>query len=437
MLVADSGDLNGDDQTDLLLFHKPSKEAYEKSCSVYLQKNGKFSVDRKVEIYLGERISVIDIKDIDSDGADELCGFDDSGAVLFELKAGLSVESRRVLDCRTLLPVSSRGLVVANWSADIDSDGRSDIVLPTVDGIRLFFNKEDSGFAESRILDLPVPASIRRNEGQIYVTYRLPVIEFSDFDKDGNTDIGVFDVEGMNYFLTDCSPTPGRHLAVPLIEKLSRDLVAGTAFPDIDANGVPDAVLVLMSQKKSIESELRIYFGSADFSYGEQPDYKYSGSMNLILPIFLDATGDGKKEMFLQNINIGINFFLNYFLANRIRVDTELYALSADGKYAKVPASKGVIHLRAGESGTEPARGLGDFNGDGLDDFAVGTAEDRLSFFLAAKENGFSRKPSFELNLAAYGSMKAVDLNADEKTDLIIIYPQAEEAGKATLLLSR
>jgi hypothetical protein len=89
------------------------------------------------------------------------------------------------------------------------------------------------------------------------------------------------------------------------------------------------------------------------------------------------------------------------------------------------------------ESGTEPARGAGDFNGDGRDDLVVGTAEDRLSFFLSNEQTILPKGPSFELHVPAYGHMSAMHLNADHRTDLIILYSQEDKTGIATLLTSR
>jgi hypothetical protein len=402
---------------------------------VYLQKNGSFGKKKDVEIHLGETMSIVDIVDIDSDGTDELCGFDDDGMVVYQLNEEFSAEQSRMLECRTLLPPSSRRMASVNWIADIDADGQPDLVVPVTDGIRVFVKRNNAGFVELDTFAVPVRGSLSGNDGQDYVTYRLPIIDFNDYDKDGHTDIGAFDMEQINFFLSDGSRTPRRHISAPLLQKFTKDFIASTEFQDINADGVPDAVMVLMSQKKNLESEVRIYFGNADFSYGEHAAHVYSGDTNLILPVFLDATGDGKMEMLLQSVDVGFSFFLNYFLANRIKVDTGLYRLSSGKNYGKEPIAERTVYIGASESGTEPARGVGDFNGDGLDDLAVGTDENSLSFFLSGRKAILSDGPGFELELPAYGTMKTFLLNEDDRTDMIIIYPQEEDAG-ATLLLS-
>ena len=437
ILMAASGDLNGDGKTDLLLFHKPSKESYEKSCSVYFQREGAFTHGGLLEIPLGETIGAVDIKDIDSDGMDELCCFDAAGMTVFGINAESSFESVRALKHQTLLPPASRHIVGVNWIADLDSDGRMDALLPVADGMRLFAQKEHMEFTESRTFDLKMRARVSGESGQNYVSYRLPAVEFSDFDEDGHTDIGAFDLEQMTFFLTGGSPAPRLRVEAPLVKKFTKDYVAATSFPDLNADGVPDSVLVLMSQKKNLQSEARVYFGREDFSYGEKPAHVYSGDANLILPMFLDATGDGKMEMLLQNINVGFGFFLNYFLRNRIRVDTELRRLSSKDRYEKEPAVRRAIYVRVSESGTEPARGIGDFNGDGLDDLVVGTAEDRLSFFLSNRKVILPRRPTFEVRVPAYGNMKVMNLNNDARADIVILYPQEDKLGTATLLLSK
>jgi hypothetical protein len=147
--------------------------------------------------------------------------------------------------------------------------------------------------------------------------------------------------------------------------------------------------------------------------------------------------GDGRKEMLLADINVGIGFFLNYFLANRIRVDMELRELSPEGRYEEKPVVKRALYIGVSESGSEPARGVGDFNGDGLEDLAVGTSEKRLSFFLSNKQDILPREPDYSFDVPAYGNMSTFDLNSDKRTDLIIFYSEKDKEGLATLLLSR
>lgn len=437
MLLAASGDLNGDGEADLLLFHKPSREAYEKFCSVYFQQEGEFADNPQLEIALGKSVSAVEIEDIDSDERDELCSFDDGGMMVFRLGAESSVESNRLLEYQTLLPIIGRRIVAVNWIAAIDSDGRMNVVLPVADGIRLFMVETHGGPLTSQTLELPINASVSGEGGQNYVNYRLPAIEFSDFDNDGHTDVGVFDLERMDFFLTGDSKMPGVHLTAPLVRKFTKDFVGATDFRDLNADGIPDATVVLISQKKNLQSEVQIYFGDNDLSYGEEPAHIYSGEESLILPMFLDATGDGKMEMLLQNINVGIGFFLNYFLTNRIRVDTELRKLSSNGRYDDKPAARHPIYVRVSESGAEPARNVADFDGDGLDDLVVGTAENRLSFFLSDKKTILPKRPTFAVNAPAYGKMSILNLNADGRADLIILYTQEDKRDIATLLLSR
>ena len=437
IFMANSGDLDGDGKTDLLLLHRPSMESYEKFCSVYFRHNGSFLADDPLEIQLGREPGAICIADVDSDGMDELCTFDADGMVVFGLDNGRSIESKRALRERTLLPAITRRMAAVNWIADANSDGRADVVLPLAEGLGLFLRKGDGSFAAAQTLRLPARANVSGESGQNYVSYRLPAIDFSDFDGDGRTDVGAFDYEQMSFFLSGNGAAPHRLIASPLIRKFTKDFMGGADYSDLNADGVPDATLVLMSQKKNLQSEVRIYFGRSDLSYGDEPSNIYPGDTSLILPMFLDATGDGQMEMLLQNVDVGFGFFLNYFLRNRIRVDTELRRLGENAIFEEEPMLRRAIYIRASETGAEPARGIGDFNGDGLDDLVVGTTEESLSFFLSDKEVIIPRQPTFKLSVPAYGKLKTLNLNADGRTDIIILYTQEDRIDTATLLLSR
>jgi hypothetical protein len=436
VLLADSGDIDGNGKADLLLFHKPSRESYRKFCAVYLQKDTGFNNEPDLEFAINEAVSAVDLKDVDSDRAEEIFLFDSGGVALLDLTENDSVETHRLRDYPTILPSMSRSTARAHWVDDIGSDGRIEVLLPTINGMQVFAISEGLELQEAEFLEFPLRGSLRGESGQYYITYRLPKIELLDFDGDGRTDVGVFDLEEMNFFLTNGLPMPTRHVKTSLVEKFTKDFIAATSFDDLNVDGLPDAVVVFLSQKKNLQSEVQIYFGRKGFEYTSEPDHVYSGDASLILPVFFDATGDGKMEMLLQDINVGIGFFINYFLTNRIRVDAELRKLTEQGRYEKEPSLKRPIYIQVSESGAEPARGAGDFNGDGLDDLAVGTNENRLSFFLANRETILPKDPNREYEVPAYGLMSTFDLNADGRTDIVILYTHEDKEGLANLLLS-
>ncbi|RJP14843.1 MAG: hypothetical protein C4520_21100 [Candidatus Abyssobacteria bacterium SURF_5] len=437
IISAGAGDMNGDGQADLLLFSKPSKESRDKSCSVYLQQDGKFALHPNFEMHLGEQASGVQLDDIDLDGKNDLLSFDGDGVMLFKVSGSNVVNSRRILLHRSLLPPTSRFVASVNWIADLNADGRKDLLVPVVEGMRLFVQDEAFRFAEDRTFEFPVNGSFRQQGDQQSIGYGLPAIALSDFDSDGRIDLGAFDLERMDFFLSNGSSSLDRHESSPLLRKFTKDFIGASSFMDLNADVIPDAVLVLVSQMKNLESEVQIYFGAEDFTYKDSPDQVLAADSSLVLPVFLDATGDGKLEVLLHDIDVGIGFFINYFIRNRIRVETELRRIGEDGRYGERPVVTRAIYIPASEDGTEPARAAGDFNGDGLDDFVVGTSENRLSFFLTNMDDVLPREPSAGLEVPAYGSMSLLNLNDDNRDDLVILYTNDEREGLAVVLVSK
>jgi hypothetical protein len=56
---------------------------------------------------------------------------------------------------------------------------------------------------------------------------------------------------------------------------------------------------------------------------------------------------------------------------------------------------------------------------------------------LSDPEDILPRNPTFELSAHAYGKMKTMSLNGDARADILILYPQEDRLGTATLLLSK
>jgi len=324
-----------------------------------------------------------------------------------------------------------------NWVVDLTADSRKDILLPVSDGMRLFVQGENFDFSEAQSFVFPVNGSLRQEGAEHFLTYRIPAISISDYNSDGWNDLGAFDLEEMNFFLSDGSSALQLHKSASLLREFTKDFIAATSFMDLNADRIPDAVLVLMSQKKNLESEVQIYFGKEDFTYGDGPDQTFSADSSLMVPIFLDATGNGKMEMLMQDINVGFGFFINYFVRNRIRVDTQLRKIGKNGLYEEEPVVRRAFHIQASEEGTEPARAAGDFNGDGLADLVVGTTENRLSFFLANKTDILPARPSAEFDVPAYGNMSLLNLNSDNRADIVITYPDKEKENLAVVFRSK
>lgn len=437
IILSGAADLNGDGHVDFLLFNKPSKKSRDKFCTVYLQKDGKLETKPDFEIHLGESVGGIQAEDMDNDGKEELLAFDGGGVVLYKLTASDAIKSQRILSSHSILPPSSRYLAPVNWIVDLTADGKKDILLPVSNGMRLFAQNEEFGFSEAQTFEFPVNGSLRQEGAEHFLTFRIPAISVSDYNADGWNDLGAFDLEEMNYFLSDGSAALRNHKTASLLREFTKDFVSATSFLDLNADGIPDAVLVLMSQKKNLESEVQIYFGKEGFTYGNGPDQVFSADSSLMVPIFLDATGDGKMEMLLQDINVGFGFFINYFVRNRIRVDTQLKKIGKNGLYEDEPVVRRAFYIQASEEGSEPARAAGDFNGDGLADLVVGTAENRLSFFLTNKTDILPAHPSAEFDVPAYGTMSLLNLNSDNRADFVITYPDKDKENLAVVFRSK
>ena len=87
-----------------------------------------------------------------------------------------AVSSSRILESQSVLPRKSRRVVSVNWIADVNSDGRMDVLLPQPEGMCLFLMTDDISPLESRVLEFEPATSVTGESGQNYVVTRLPRI---------------------------------------------------------------------------------------------------------------------------------------------------------------------------------------------------------------------------------------------------------------------
>lgn len=282
--------------------------------------------------------------------------------------------------------------------ADMNGDGRKDIIMNTQNGFRIYLNSSTFGqIVFNEPIDINLPAVVRQ-------------LACGDFDSDGWMDVAVeFDGDSISIIKNqnDREAFLSSNFSVKYTYKGESPGQALTCA-DIDGNGRPDLLMGIKDSARFLVLENYTY--SKDFySFG------WSHIGNSIL-------GTGPTSFSIHDLN---------------QDGVKDVAITPDGPEGNLGL------FRSGYSGIffYPSAGLlqentykrmvtiADINGDGIPDVVVGTSPGKFSVFLNHTQpfNSF-QIGSFEL-MKEYGTpgtqsgrgLAANDLNGDGKTDLVNI----------------
>jgi hypothetical protein len=278
-------------------------------------------------------------------------------------------------------PGENKSNMTALALADIDGDGKQDVVTTTVSPAGVSFFKGDGagGFTPTRSY---LPAS------------EVSAVAVGDFDGDGDTDIvagrsllvnigaGVFDAPRAIYTLTDLS---NNFSGSP----------ADLAFGDFNADGRLD-----MAVLHSTIARVSILLRDAAGNFNQASAITFFSGSALTKVVSGDFNNDGRADLAITaTISTPFSHIIAISLSN------------GDGTFAPF-TSLNVFEQASDMIG-------GDFNNDGKPDLALLTIHGSIWSFIGDGAGGFSAQ--FAPNSGTdFGHLALADLNSDAKPDLIV-----------------
>lgn len=436
-------DLDGDGVNELLVCHLPDRGAGAggKVLALYRTNDGRhYGPHPARTISLDSKIGVVDVGDLNNDGRDDLIFTSDGrlSAYLTQEEGLLAEKPETIFEHPYNLPFARERAFRVRLVWDLNHDGRDDVLLPTMEGYTLFLQDARGRFPQSPSQTFQLDySSVMWEEGEhIAIEYKIPSPTQLDIDGDGVLDLVFSDGNIFHFFPFDKEKAAyGPHKEVKLPVERPPFGLLHSVVDDIDADGAPDILLMRVSGKKMQTNEIAIFRGKPGPAYSDKEDQMIVREGAAEVPAVLDLDGDGKKELITGSVDIGLTFFIDYFLRNRIGINVSIYQI-ADRIYGEKPVKvKRVYFMTEEEEGT-PGMEQADFNGDGLDDFVLAVSPDKLSFYFADPDVLLPDDPTCEVEVPSYGVMVAEDINGDGKDDLSITYPIEKRMGDLTLLIS-
>ncbi len=438
-------DFDGDSLLEILALCANGRgpEPFRKGC-IFYQSGGAYRSDPDLVFDSPPDAVVFDTGDIDGDNQPEILYFSYDGLYAIKVTGGKIEDPRLIIEKTTIfhLPTSES---VSYWDFYRVSprSNRIFLLVPTFSGLSIY-SVGKSGVA--LMADIPIRHRAAAHSPGIFemrdkmaFTYRysLPVVEFYDYNGDGvedlfvidDTDISIFAGTFQGGFEKDPVDQPCERLWP---EAKGDDTDFNVQVKDINRDGLADLVV---SQSrggiKSLESNIRIYLCKIRDGYNETPSFSRNISNSAGMAYLHDLNNDGRIDIVIPALKIGITALMKMLILNRLDLGLDIYLQEAGGRYPDEPSLStsisATVDLNAGNiSLGENIAVTGDFNGDNLSDFLIETGDGTLDIYFGVAGTVLASNPGWSYKLPKPSSILAADCDNDGISEILAFYRSAQ-----------
>jgi hypothetical protein len=356
----------------------------------------------------------------------ELVISSDNGVEVLEFRDN-AFSLRSTHTFHSLLPSRSRTpSFVQELSVDMNGDGVDEWLVPIPTGIQV--RRGDTVFAE---LPCEVSSELRTGEN-ISIRHGLPRI--IPFDEPGTDRKGLAFVD--NEIIEFAYGDNWAQRATVKVPSEDRDewRVQAT-LAELGKGGYPDLMINQVKGTINLQVVNTLYQAEGPGVYPAAPTAVYSARGALASAMVRDVNGDGMNDLLVFNIPFGIRAITSYFMLRNITVGVQVYHYR-DGGIPSVPDVEQRLTIKAPERLEQAAYTLGDFNGDGLLDAALGSGEDALHVHLGEPGRFVAPKASAVIEVPVVGKApEPVDITGNGNEDIIIFHPRLDNKDKVHVIL--
>jgi hypothetical protein len=257
--------------------------------------------------------------------------------------------------------------------ADVDGDGKADVVGSSRHDLRVFLRRPDGSFAVEPDRDLKLALISEKDHIRGYGAVR---VEVRDVSGDGKADL--------------------------LISTL--------------AGGISDAT-----------STTRIHLNRGGTWNLAKPDFTCEPRSGWGADQLIDIDHDGKPELMHVAVAFGVLDLIQALVTRAIDAEVTVYRADASGVFAKEPWFKRKLNIAISFDTGRPLgfvpTGSFDLNGDGYDDLVTPGRGDRIDVYLGSA-NGIADAQSGRQAVPTSGRVRGGDWNGDGLEDLLLYDPR-------------
>ena len=360
---------------------------------------------------------------------------------------------------RSLLTSSSMFRVVDDkrintmkFAVDLNQDKLSDFLLADFNAYQLWMQQADGSF---RQFSLAMDAQMQTFREEPTYQARKPWLV--DMDLDGRTDIafvkddtlqwfgqhadGRFDTQAKTVAL-GVGLTPdkqaqmrsgdGRNFKGLQIKRLER-------LADINADGVMDLVVQQQHYIDAMEQNYsyQIHYGrktASGLTFAAQPDQRINTSGMQFDVRFVDLDNDQRLDFYTPAAQIGVRSIIRALIAGTANLELQFYKQQPDGSFGSQPVYQQdvTVEISIGSGQVNMPLATVVKNAAGKASLVVGDGEQSLRTFAPVAAKFFSEKSSKQQQVMPKNGNDAlvVDLNQDQKEDLVLPFSQQEQTAE-------
>jgi hypothetical protein len=420
-------DVNGDGLQDIVAYCSDATSPTPvKELAVFLcEAEGKYPASPTFRHEFGESNGIVFVTEYDGSPPIEIVDAEQNGATVLQFHDGAltpfdRVEFNSLLPSRTREPAFGRDI-----SHDLDGDGAHEWLVPTPQGVSVYSR------GEMRAELLAPTMSEFRESGNMTITHRLPAV--TSFPLPGKSLLAV-GLLGDRYADFSYGSEWSEHMRYPLALHNEENWDASAQLEDIDANGYPDLVVTQTSGTVNLEVLTQIYLAKGPFEYPSVPNSKFETKGSFTTVELADVDGDKHLDLVLVRIPLGVKNIVSYFLRKRVSIEVAVHYFR-NGVFPQRADRTSTITIDAPDGREQSAYATGDFDGDGRLDVAIGTGEQKLTFYQGSQNAFLAARPWVSLTLPTFGVARTADLNGNSADDLVLHHPNGAHQRRIDLIV--
>ena len=444
----------------------------------------------KLDTTLRPEILFVDVANIG--GRDRLITYEQGRLNWFDLDS--AVEQVLVELTTNYNATGVGGIPAVDITRDLNGDGLDDLIVPDLDGFWIATQLNDGSFTDPIKLGPPDPFldKIALDDKHSYrevginpltVHWYLSRLHQMDYDQDGRNDLVFWNADHFEVYRQDTNgmfsavaetftvdipfDTDGAYsIAFDFKGENMFSLIFGFrkktkrrvlhTFQDLNGDGVADLVIHSLEGRSlgKQRSRYEVHFGTPTpngivFARDVSMTIRPRGTAGGLQPWgyssqwFQDLDGDGKTDVLFKDVKTGLIGMSRAMVGKSIAIDLECYRMDGDSPPDKPTTRRKIrpdLDILEKHSVFFPVVLLGDVNGDGRSDLLVGRHWEELHIFPGVPGPGlFARTPQ-KVAVAMPNderNARLVDLNKDNKQDILIHYPSTTESHRVVLLIAQ